>query len=56
MTGGWTDRQTERQTDNSDFIGPSVGRGSNKLIKEQETKESLSSLGQKTPILCDSLF
>ena len=23
------DRQTDRQTDNGDFIGPSVGRGSN---------------------------
>ena len=28
-TDGWMDRQTEWQTDNHDFVRPSVGRGSN---------------------------
>ena len=27
QTDGWTDRQTDGQTENSDFIGPFVGQG-----------------------------
>ena len=29
LTDGWMDRQAEGQTDNHDFVGPSVGWGSN---------------------------
>ena len=35
QTDGQTDRQTDRQTYNGDFIGPSVGRGSNDTVDQK---------------------
>ena len=37
QTDGWTERRTDRRTDNSDFIGPSIGWGFNETVETNRT-------------------